>query len=106
MQIEELFRDAKNHRFGWSLGDVVAHSPARLDVLLLIATLGIIAMTLLGIAIETAGLQRHYQANTIRNRRVISLFVLGTLATAAEEGRPPPGSVAAALFVLQRRAAA
>lgn len=102
MQIEELFRDAKNHRFGWCLGDVVAHCAARLDVLLLIATLGIIAMTLLGLAIETAGLQRRYQANTIRNRRVISLFVLGTLATAAEEGRPPPGSVAAALSALQR----
>jgi Transposase DDE domain len=108
MQIEELFRDAKNHRFGWSLGTIVAHanSAARLQVLFLVAALGIVAMTVLGMAGETAGLHRGYQANTVRNRRVLSLFVLGTLIAAS--GRPclSTDDLVAALELLHRRVAA
>lgn len=77
MQIEETFRDAKNHRFGWSFGHARSGSSKRLEVLLLLATLGILAVTLLGNAAENKGLHRRYQANTIRTRRVLSLFFLG-----------------------------
>ena len=77
MQIEETFRDAKNHRFGWSFGLARSASAKRLEVLLLIAALGMFAVTLLGHAAEKRGLHRRHQANTIRNRRVLSLFYLG-----------------------------
>jgi hypothetical protein len=35
------------------------------------------AVTIVGQAAESIGLQRRYQANTIRKHRVLSLFVLG-----------------------------
>jgi hypothetical protein len=76
MKVEETFRDAKNHRFGWSLRHVRSRSADRLTNLLLLTALAILAVTLVGLAAETAGLHRAYQANTVR-RRVLSWFVLG-----------------------------
>jgi hypothetical protein len=76
MQIEEAFRDAKNHRFGWSLSHVRTASPERAQVLLLLASLAMLVVTLVGFAAETCGAHRAYQANTAA-RRVLSLFVLG-----------------------------
>ena len=43
----------------------------------------------MGIAMERAGEHRAYQANTIRNRRVLSHFTLGLLAARAPPGRRP-----------------
>lgn len=76
MQIEEAFRDAKNHRFGWSLGHVRTASPDRAQLLLLLATIAMLVVTLVGLAVESRGAHRAYQANTT-TRRVLSLFVLG-----------------------------
>lgn len=76
MKIEETFRDAKNHRFGWSLRHVRSRSADRLTNLLLLASIAILAVTLIGFAAEGAGLHRKYQANTLQ-RRVLSWFVLG-----------------------------
>lgn len=75
MQIEETFRDAKNHRFGWSLGDVKLSSPKRVAALLVLASLAMVVVTLIGMAAEALGNHRAYQANTER-RRVLSFFVL------------------------------
>lgn len=75
MQIEETFRDAKNHRFGWSLGDVRLSTPQRTAVLLTLAALAIVVVTLIGMAAERRGAHRGYQANT-EKRRVLSFFVL------------------------------
>lgn len=77
MQIEELFRDTKNHRFGWCFEDANSKTNNRLRVLLLIAAIAMIVVTLVGKTAERLGMQRRYQANTIRKRRVLSLFVLG-----------------------------
>jgi hypothetical protein len=76
MKIEETFRDAKNHRFGWSLRHVQSRSADRLMVLLLLAGLAIVAVTLLGFEAERRRVHRAYQANTVA-RRVLSHFVLG-----------------------------
>lgn len=76
MQIEEAFRDAKNHRFGWSLGHVRTASPYRAQLLLLLASMAMLVVTLVGLAAESRGAHRAYQANTL-TRRVLSLFVLG-----------------------------
>jgi hypothetical protein len=77
MQIEETFRDAKNHRFGWSFEHARSKSSKRLEILLLLATLGMLAVTLIGTAAENRGVHLRHQANTIRARRVLSLFFLG-----------------------------
>jgi hypothetical protein len=76
MKIEETFRDAKNHRFGWSLRHVQSRSADRLAVLLLLAGLAMVAVTLLGFEAERLRIHRAYQANTVA-RRVLSHFVLG-----------------------------
>lgn len=75
MQIEETFRDAKNHRFGWSLGDVRLSTPQRTAVLLTLASLAFLVVTLIGMAAERRGAHRAYQANT-EKRRVLSFLVL------------------------------
>ena len=55
MQIEETFRDAKNHRFGWALRHVKTSSIERMTILLLITSLATIAVTLVGHAAERDG---------------------------------------------------
>lgn len=62
MQIEETFRDAKNPRFGWAL------------------SFALIAAILAGAAVEHLGLHRQLQANSTRNRRVLSLMLVGAWA--------------------------
>ena len=77
MQIEETFRDTKNARFGWALEFNGSKSPARQNVLLLLAALAFLVVFLVGLCAQDAGLARHYQANTVCHRRVLSLFALG-----------------------------
>lgn len=87
MQIEESFRDTKNHRFGWSFEDARCGSQKRLTVLLLIGALGMLAVTLIGRAAEKLGLARRYQANTVSNKRVLSHYYLGALLIARRDLR-------------------
>jgi len=75
MQIEETFRDAKNHRFGWCLGTVQLSTPGRMATLLLLAALALAVVTLVGMCAERRGIHRGYQANT-ETKRVLSFFVL------------------------------
>lgn len=79
MRIEETFRDIKNPRFGWALSYSASRSAQRFAVLLLLASLALVAVLLVGAAAESAGVARSYQANTIKSRRVLSLFALGRL---------------------------
>lgn len=79
MQTEEVFRDTKNHRFGWSFEDARSRSCARLGTLLLLAAMAMLALTLVGRCAEKLGIHRSYQANTVHHTRVLSLFVLGKL---------------------------
>jgi Transposase DDE domain len=76
MQIEETFRDAKNHRFGWSFRAARSACPDRIATLLMLAALAMYAVTIVGLAAEQLGAQAAYRANTVA-RRVLSLFVLG-----------------------------
>lgn len=87
MQIEELFRDEKNHRHGWALRDLRCRSAARIEVLLFIAALAFTLAQAVGRAAEELQLHHRFQANTVRRRRVLSWFVLGRLVLerAAEE---------------------
>lgn len=77
MQIEESFRDLKSHRFGWDFSSSRSKKVERLQVLLMIAMLAAVAVLMLGTAAEERKLERQFQANTLRKRRVLSLFSLG-----------------------------
>ena len=77
MQIEEAFRDLKNHRYGFSFRDCMSRQLHRLENLLLIGALASLAAWLVGKVAELKGIHRQYQANTIRTRNVLSTFYLG-----------------------------
>lgn len=77
MQIEEAFRDLKNHRYGFSFRDCMSHQLHRLENLLLIGALATLAAWLVGKITEMKGLHRRFQANTIKTRNVLSTFYLG-----------------------------
>ena len=77
MQIEESFRDIKNHRWGFGLRYARCWSGKRLEVLLLISTLAMLALWLVGLHARQTGLARHFQANTERRRPVLSTVFLG-----------------------------
>lgn len=77
MQIEETFRDFKSHRYGYALGYTRNRRHERLEMLLLIATLAMFVQWLTGLAGELRHWSAHFQANTVRTHRVLSLFFLG-----------------------------
>jgi Transposase DDE domain len=79
MQIEESFRDIKNQRTGFSLSETRTRSPERLANLLLVGMLATLVVWLMGRLAEEKQWHYQYQANTVKNQRVLSLFYLGCL---------------------------
>lgn len=77
MQIEETFRDLKSHRWGYGLQFARSRSTKRLEVLLLLSTLAMVATWLVGLAAKNKCWERYFQANTERRRPVLSVFFLG-----------------------------
>ncbi len=77
MQIEEGFRDLKSHRFGLALNYHRTDAAVRLQVLLLIATLALIVIGLLGAAAMARQQHYEFQANSVRNKRVLSVIFIG-----------------------------
>lgn len=77
MQIEEAFRDLKNHRWGFALRYARSRNTARLEILLLLALLATWLLWLLGLAARERGLHRQFQANTETRRHVLSIPFLG-----------------------------
>ena len=77
MQIEEAFRDIKSHRLGFSLSESLTRNRQRLDILLLIGALATFISWLMGILAELEQWHRHYQSNSDKKRRVLSIFFIG-----------------------------
>lgn len=77
MQIEEAFRDLKNHRWGFALRYARSTNIARLQILLLLAMLATWLLWLLGLAARKQGIHRQFQANTEVRRHVLSIPFLG-----------------------------
>lgn len=77
MQIEEAFRDAKSVRFGIGYELSLSRSTARIQMLFLVAMIANVVLWILGMAACLSGQQRYYQANTERQRRVLSVVYLG-----------------------------
>lgn len=77
MQIEESFRDLKT---GLNMNDGNTRKIKRLGVLLLIATIAQYLLFLLGLAVKATGKHRRYQANSVKNRNVLSNQFIGLRA--------------------------
>lgn len=77
MQIEESFRDVKSIRFGIGFELQLSRSAQRLQVLLLIAMISHIVLWLLGMAARNSQQHFQYQANTVKDRHVLSAMYLG-----------------------------
>jgi len=78
MQIEENFRDMKNTRWGFCLRETRTKNAHRLSILVLIGTLAHLALWLVGRAGQRRNLHFKFQANTIREHKVLSTFYLGS----------------------------
>lgn len=79
MQIEEVFRDTKSHRFGLALRYARAKSITRYSNLLMLAILAVFALAIAGRITERHLLHHDFQANTTRTRRVLSLGFVARL---------------------------
>lgn len=77
MQIEETFRDCKGHRWGFGLQYARSRDPRRWEILLLIGTLATVIHWLVGLAARAHHYARHFQANTLKKRAVLSIRFLG-----------------------------
>ena len=80
MQIEEGFRDLKSSRYGFGFEDSYSKIRERIEILLLIASLASLIAWLTGWIMEKNKLHYQFQSNTIKTRRVLSLFYLGCRA--------------------------
>jgi len=77
MQIEQNFRDLKSSRYGFGFEYAYSKSIERIQVLLMIAMIATLIAYLTGLVAEVNQSHYQFQANTIKNRRVLSLFYLG-----------------------------
>lgn len=77
MQIEETFRDTKSPRWGFGLRYCRCNDVERLQVLLLVAALATLMLWLVGVCAQALDWARRFQANTVRNRAVLSTLFLG-----------------------------
>lgn len=77
MQIEESFRDVKSVRFGMGFELNMSRSAKRLQILLLIAMIATYVLWLLGMAARNSQQHLRYQANTVKDRHVLSAIYLG-----------------------------
>lgn len=77
MQIEEGFRDLKNPKYGFGLRDAHSRGKERIQILLLIALFASLIAWLIGFKAEQNGWHYQFQTNSIKTRRVLSLFFLG-----------------------------
>lgn len=80
MQIEEGFRDMKSEHYGLGFNVSLSRKPDRISILMLIAALAAMVLLIIGTVVEISGLARYFQANTIKNRRVLSLHFLAQRA--------------------------
>jgi hypothetical protein len=93
MKIEEGIRDTKNSRWGFALQYARSHRAERLEILLLVAALGTVVCWLYGLAAETHQWRRHFQANTVCTRAVLSTVFLGRQLLHSRRLRPPCGDL-------------
>lgn len=105
MKIEESIRDTKDARWGFALRYARSRRAERLEVLLLLAALGTLACWLAGLTAEAHRWGRHFQANTVRRRAVLSTVFVGRQLLASLRFRLTCGDLRRALTRLPSLAA-
>jgi len=102
MQIEETFRDLKCHRWGFGLRYALSDSPKRLNILLLLGTLAFLVAWLVGLVASSLQIHWHFQANTERQRRVLSTVFIGRQLLKRLKVPLPPKQIAEAIIDLRK----
>lgn len=77
MSIEENFRDTKSGRYGFGLEMTSSKQKKRYANMLIISAIAALIAYLFGVIGEANNLHRDFQANSTRNKRVLSRFFLG-----------------------------
>jgi hypothetical protein len=77
MKIEHEFRTIKNNKWGMGFNQAKTQSVERLAIFLLIAAIAMLILWLIGVVAEIKLLHLHYQSNTVKKRRNLSLIFLG-----------------------------
>jgi len=77
MQIEETFRDVKSARYGLGFELNGTYKTKRLQILLMIVMLALFVLWLLGMIVKMTNQHWQYQANTVKNKNVLSVNYLG-----------------------------
>lgn len=104
MQIEEGFRDLKSEKFGFGLRNAHSRKTDRVQILLMIAMFAALIAWLVGLVLENYQLHYQFQTNSIKSRRVLSLFYLGCRAI-KKSIKIPKNAIEGALLTMQRIAA-
>ena len=79
MQIEESFRDIKSPQFGLAGRNIRTTCVHRWGVKMLLAAIVQMIFWIIGVIAHSQGLQKIFQANTVRDKKVFSNFTLGKL---------------------------
>jgi hypothetical protein len=77
MQIEEGFRDLKSSQYGFGFEKAHSRNLNRIKILLLIAMFASLIAWLVGYIAEKQKWHYQFQVNSVKTRRVLSLFFLG-----------------------------
>ncbi len=77
MQIEETFRDVKSARFGLGFEFSGTYKTKRLQILLMIVMLALFVLWVLGLIAKITNQHRQYQANTVKDKNVLSVNFIG-----------------------------
>lgn len=77
MQIEEGFRDLKSSRYGFGFENARSKIRKRIEILLLIASIASFIAWIIGWVVEKNKLHYQFQSNSLKTRRILSLFYLG-----------------------------
>lgn len=88
MEIEAQFRDTKCPRYGFGLAHSRTRTPARMQVLLLIAAIASFACWLCGLYVTRQGRAGDYQAQSTGRRVTLSVVYLGRMALRRGESVP------------------
>ena len=77
MQIEEYFRDLKNTKNGFGLRHCRSFDQNRLNIALLIGNIATLLLWIIGLVSKQKKIHFAYQANTRKDRNVLSVFSIG-----------------------------
>ncbi len=77
MEIEEGFRDIKSHQFGQGFEYNKTRNIKRLSILILLTTLAHWLLMAIGLMARNTKQHHQYQANSLKNKNVLSLHFIG-----------------------------